>query len=89
MTYPTDVEEFVANQLTTGRFSSRDEVLVQALRVFRELTDQHQELKRSIAASLKQEENGETTLFDPAEFIKEQRTRLGLDRSSRHSEVCP
>ena len=25
MTYPLDVEEFVATQLTSGRFSSRDE----------------------------------------------------------------
>ena len=80
-TYPADVEEFVANQLTSGRFRSREEVFVKALRVFRELTDEHQELKQAIAGSLKQEENGETTLFDPNEFIKEQRTRLGLDRS--------
>ena len=82
VTYPADVEEFVASQLTSGRFSTRDEICVEALRVFRELTDQHQEMKRGISASLTQEENGDTMVFDPTEFIQQQRTRLGLDRSA-------
>ena len=81
ITYPADVEDFVTRQLTSGRFRSRDELCVEALRVFRELTGQHQELTRGIAESLKQVEQGDTTLFDPAEFIREQRIRLGLDRS--------
>ena len=82
MTYPMDVEEFVATQLTSGRFSSRDELLVEALRAFRDLTSQHQQLQRAIAGSLQEEERGEASLFDPDEFIKEQQSRLHLGRSS-------
>ena len=80
--YPMDVEEFVANQLTSGRFSSRDELLVEALRAFRDLTSQHQQLQRAIAVSLKEEEGGQVALFDPDEFIKDQQMRLRLGRSS-------
>ena len=80
-TYPADVEDFVAKQLTSGRFHSRDEVFVEAVRIFRELTDQHQALTSGIAASLKEEEEGNATLFEPNEFIQQQRSRLGLNRS--------
>lgn len=79
--FPADVEEFVARQLTSGRFHSRDEVFVEAVRIFRELTDQHHELTCGIAASVKEEEKGDTTLFEPDKFIQQQRNRLGLDRS--------
>ncbi len=82
MTYPLDVEEFVATQLTSGRFSSRDELLVEALRAFRDLTSQHQQLQRAIAVSLQEEERGEVMLFDPDDFIQEQQSRLHFGRSS-------
>ena len=80
-TYPVDVEEFVSSELTSGQFRSRDELFVEAVRVLRELKAQHNQLASEIAESLKQADRGETTVFDPQEFIREQRNRLGLNRN--------
>ena len=80
-TYPVDVEEFVSNELTSGRFRSRDELFVEAVRVSRELKAQQHQLTSEIAESLEQADRGETTVFDLQEFIREQRSRLGLNRS--------
>ncbi len=80
-TYPVDVEEFVSSELTSGQFRSRDELFVEAVRVLRELKAQHNQLAGEIVESLKQANRGETTVFDPQEFIREQRNRLGMNRN--------
>ena len=59
VTIPKDLEEYVQSQVTSGQYESEQALIAEAIRVYRELHDQHAALRRSVQDGFDQIERGE------------------------------
>jgi putative addiction module CopG family antidote len=75
-TYPPDLEQFVQQELANGRYQSEDELLIDALSVFREMKQRHAALCRDVQRSIEQADRGESSPLDTEATIAEGRRRL-------------
>ena len=73
----TQMTEFVHNVVSTGQFSSADEVIHQALLTYQtgDYNDNLDDLRHRIQSSVFQMENGEGTPLDMEEIKKKARAR--------------
>jgi putative addiction module CopG family antidote len=77
-TLPPDIEEFVRQELDRGTFRSRDELLAEALRVFRDLRSRHESLREEVRRAIEQADQGEAVEIDMEDVIA-----AGMERASR------
>ena len=68
---PADVREFVKQAVATGEFSNEDEVVVAAVRTFRELTQRHEALRADIQLAIDEFDRGEGQPLDLADIKSE------------------
>ncbi len=61
---PADLSEFVQQELQTGKYTSEDELICDALRLLRELERKREQLKADIQVGLDQLDRGEYTEYD-------------------------
>jgi antitoxin ParD1/3/4 len=84
---PPDLEEFVANQVASGAYSTQGEIVREALMLLRERQRLRElrllDLRKEIQLGLEQSERGETGPWDVEEIKAEVRKRLGSDSSDR------
>lgn len=82
------LEAWLEEVVAEGRFGSREQVVIEALRLLRELESSRQarlqDLRREIARGLDEAERGQTRPFDD-QVIREIR-QGGLTRLNRSSE---
>lgn len=74
--YPPDLQQFVDHELASGQYRDESEVLIQALRVYREFKTRHESLRQDVGRSLEQAERGETAPLDTEATKAEARRRL-------------
>jgi putative addiction module CopG family antidote len=58
-TFPPDLQQFVQQEVASGRYRDEGELVQEAVRFYRDSNRRHQELKESIKASLEQIDRGE------------------------------
>ena len=68
-TYPPELEQFVQQELANGRYQSEDELVIDALTVFREMKQRHEELRRDVQQAIAEADSGETKELDIEEVI--------------------
>jgi putative addiction module CopG family antidote len=72
---PPDIEAYVQEKIATGQFHSREEIAVEALRVYREMEQRRAQLKAEIQAALAEVRNGGSAPLDieaiQAELLEE------------------
>lgn len=68
LTLTPELEEIVNEQLATGQFATRDQVVRAALLNLRR---QYDELKAGVAEAITQADRGELAPFDPAAILAE------------------
>ena len=71
VTLTPEMEEIINEQIATGQFASREEVVRTALLRMRR---QYDELKAGIAEAIAQADRGELAPFDPAAILAEAKT---------------
>ena len=67
-TFPTELTQFIQDELQTGGYADEDAVLTAALEVFREVRQRHAELRGRVQQSLAQVHAGEATPLDMDEI---------------------
>jgi len=67
-TFPTDLNQFIQDELQTGGYADEDAVLTAALEVFREVRQRHAELRGRVQESLAESHGGEATPLDMDEI---------------------
>jgi len=68
-TLPPDLEAFVEQKISSGQFSSRDELTAEAVRLLRDLEVKRQQLKSDVQAAIDEADQGLCEPLD-AEAIK-------------------
>ena len=63
-TFPTDLKQFIQDELQTGGYADEDAVLTAALEVFREVRQRHAELRGRVQESLAEAHTGAATALD-------------------------
>lgn len=63
-TFPTDLRQFIQEELQTGNYADEDEVLTAALEVFREVRQRHTLLRARVQQSLAEAQRGAATPVD-------------------------
>ena len=66
-----DFEQYVQQKVASGRFASREEFALEAMRVYRELEARHESLKGDIQAAIEQSVKGKSELLDLDAIKKE------------------
>lgn len=56
--FPPDIEAYVQEKIAQGQFRSRDELAVEAVRLYREIELKHAHLKTDIQAALDEADRG-------------------------------
>ena len=74
--FPADLEQFVRQELASHEYGSRDDLVVDAVRVLRELKTRHQKLRDDVRHSIAQAERGEARPLDTEATKAEARRRL-------------
>ena len=84
---PPDLEEFVANQVASGAYTTQGEIVREALMLLRERQRLRElrllDLRKEIQLGLEQSDRGETAPWDVEEVKAEVRKRLGSDSPDR------
>jgi Arc/MetJ-type ribon-helix-helix transcriptional regulator len=75
-TFPTDLNQFIQDELQTGDYADEDAVLTAALEVFREVRQRHAELRGRVQESLAQVHAGKSTPLDMDEVRQSLTNRL-------------
>jgi putative addiction module CopG family antidote len=74
-TYPPDLEAYVQQKLATGQFGSREELAIEAVRLYKEMEAKHEQLKADIQAAIKEADDGKCEPLDieaiQAELLEE------------------
>ena len=73
--FPPDIERFVQQELAGGEYSSREDLIVDALRVLRQVKTRHTELRDKVRHSIAQAERGEMMPLDTERTKAEARRR--------------
>ena len=79
-TFPTDLNQFIQDELRTGGYADEDAVLTAALEVFREVRQRRAELHGRVQESLAQAHAGETTPLDMDEIRQSLTNRLAQQK---------
>lgn len=61
---PADLEQFVEQELASGKYASRDELVTEAVRLLREREHRLKELREEILPALERLDRGEYTEYD-------------------------
>lgn len=56
--FPPEIEAYVQEKLATGKFKSRDELAIEAVRIYREMESKHAQLKSDVEAALEEADRG-------------------------------
>lgn len=80
-TFPPQVEQFVRQELATGRYENEQDLLIRALKVYQELKTRHEALRADVQRSIDQAERGEVASLDMG-VIKD-RLRSDLDENGQ------
>ena len=75
-TYPPDLEAYVQQKIDSGEFRSRDELAVEAVRLYREIEIKHAQLKADIQAALVEADRGLSKPLDIEAIKAELATEL-------------
>ena len=75
-TFPPEIEQFVQQELAGHVYKSRDDLVVDAVRVLRELKLRHQKLKDDVQQAIAQADRGEVKVLDSSATKAEARKRL-------------
>ena len=59
-----DLEDYVQQKIASGQFASQDEFVNEAIRVFREIEAQHQQLRTDVQRSIEEADRGEVEPMD-------------------------
>lgn len=78
-TIPPDLELFVRDELSSGRFPCEEQLITAALRLLRESRDRHDALRREVTASLAEADAGRLHSLDTAATKAEGRRRLAAE----------
>ena len=73
---PDDVRQFVDAEVSSGNYGAAEDVVLDALRVFREIRSRHAELSQHIAPSIAQADRGEAQPLNVEELKQRVRARL-------------
>ena len=77
--FPPDIEAYVQQKIASGQFHSRDELAVEAVRIYRALDAKHAQLKSDVQAAIDEAEQGLSVPLDieaiKAELTAELETR--------------
>ena len=68
-TLPPDVQQFVQQVIANGEYATEDEVITQAVRVLRDMTERHQTLRADVQAAVDEVDAGKGEPWN-AEKIK-------------------
>jgi putative addiction module CopG family antidote len=80
--YPPEIEEYVQQKVLSGRFRSREELAVEAMRVYRELEMKHAQLKADVRAGIDESDRGLSAPLDIEAIKAELIAELGPNRDS-------
>jgi Arc/MetJ-type ribon-helix-helix transcriptional regulator len=61
---PADLEQYVAEKVAAGVFTSRDALVLEAVRVYRDLELRHDSLKADIQAAIQESDQGLSASLD-------------------------
>jgi putative addiction module CopG family antidote len=81
MMLPPDLQAFVEAEVSSGRYESEQAVVQNAVRMLRELSEQHQQLYAEVEASIAQADRGELHPLDTEGAKAEGRRRLASGSS--------
>ncbi len=79
-TFPTDLNQFIQDELQSGSYADEDAVLTAALEVFREVSQRHSELRGRVQESLAESHAGEATPLDLDEIRQSLTNRLAQQK---------
>jgi len=57
-TYPPELEAYVQQKIASGEFNSRDELAVEAVRLYREIEQRRAQLKADVQAAIDEADRG-------------------------------
>ena len=86
--FPPDIEQFVQQELASQEYQSRDDLIVDAVRVLRELKTRHQKLRDDVRHSIAQAERGEVRPLDTDATKAAARDRLSKQVTARPTRGC-
>lgn len=78
-TIPDGFETFIREEVDSGRYSSREELVAAALLLLQELKGRHDSLRSDVEASIAQADAGVLESLDTAATKAEGRRRLALE----------
>jgi len=70
-TLPPDVQQFVRQAISNGEYATEEEVLTQAVRVLREVTERHQALRDDVQAAVDEIDAGKGESWNADEIKAE------------------
>jgi len=73
---PAELEAYVQQELATGAYGTREELVRDALSVFRELRERHAALRADVQHAIDQAERGEAYEIDIEDLIARGTERL-------------
>jgi putative addiction module CopG family antidote len=73
---PADLEQYVEEKVAAGVFASRDALVAEAVRLYRELESRHESLKADIQAAIQQADKGLSAPLDVEAIRRELREEL-------------
>lgn len=77
--FPDELQHFIDAEVASGRYEDPNQVVVDAIRVLRDLRQQHAELAGRLAHSIAQADRGEVRPLDVDELKREVRELLARD----------
>ena len=80
--FPPDIEQFVRQELASQEYQSRDDLVLDAMRVLRELKTRHQKLRDDVQHAIAQAEQGEVRPLDTEATKAEASKRLAKQGST-------
>jgi putative addiction module CopG family antidote len=64
--FPPDIEAYVQQKIAAGQFRSRDELAIEAVRLYREIEAKHAQLKSDVQAAIDEADRGLSKPLDIA-----------------------
>jgi len=75
-TFPPEIGQFVQQELAGHVYKSRDDLVIDAVRVLRELTLRYQKLKDDVQQAIVQADRGEVMVLDSSATRAKARKRM-------------
>jgi len=80
--FPPNIEQFVRRELVSHEYPSREDLVLDAVRVLRELKTSHERLRDDVRHSIAQAERGEVGPLDTEATKAQARRRLNSQASA-------